>query len=741
MKILNPNLLVVSLLFPLSCGLVQAQTTKEKPSLHIQKAKGAIKIDGILNEDDWNAAVIASDFFQNYPNDTSYALTKTEVKVTYNIEFIFIGAICYDDIPGEFVIQSLKRDFSYPVSDAFAVYIDPFNDHLNGFSFAVNPLGVQREGLIQGGGGNFGVTTSWDNKWFSEVKHYDGYWIVEMAIPFKSIRYNAEAVIWGVNFSRNDLKRNESSSWSPVPTNFNIAALAFTGKMIWDNPPAKAGANIAFVPYAIGNTSEDYENNSPIEYGGNIGGDVKVAVSSSLNLDLTVNPDFSQVEVDRQQTNLTRFSLFFPEQRQFFIENSDLFSDFGFRQLRPFFSRNIGLYKGNAVPIIAGARLSGKVNKKLRIGLLNMQTNSDAGLELDAQNYSVAAFQQTVIGNSYIGGILVNRQAYNNNEFSANDYNRVAGLDFNLVSKNNKWQGKVLYHRSFSPENPDNSYAHASFLLHNTKHIFAMWNHEYAGENYNAEVGFVSRNKQYNSKTGKFEKTSYYRLEPSVELKFYPKSGPVNFHGPAIYINNYYDQNFNPTDLFYMPHYKVNFKNTAIVEVHYHEFFTKLLYDFDVTYSGGAPLPAGSYHYRNFLLKYDTDKRKRINGNLRLNYGGFYNGEILTINGELNYRQQPWGIFSLSFEQNEIRLPDSFANASISLIGPKFELSFTKSVFFTTFFQYNTQLNNVNINARFQWRFKPMSDLYIVYTDNYYSPDFAIKNRALVVKLIYWLNL
>jgi len=552
--------------------------------------------------------------------------------------------------------------------------------------------------------------------------------------------YNKDLSSWGINFARIDLKRNEVSVWSPIPINFKTGALAFTGSLAWDAPPQEAGINISLIPYAIGNGAWDFENSTPDDYGGNVGGDAKIALSSSLNLDLTINPDFSQVEVDRQQTNLTRFNLFFPEKRQFFIENSDLFGQFGFRQIRPFFSRNIGLHNGMPIQIMGGARLSGKVSKSTRIGIMSLQTSSNDSLGVESQNYGVVAIQQTLFGNSYLGGIFVNRHAIEDDKFSANDYNRIVGLDFNLVTKNSKWRGKIFYHHSLTSQELSNSFTHASWLMYDSKRFFAMWNHEYVGENYMAEVGFVPRNQQYNSEIDAFESVSYYRLEPMFQYKIYPKSGPINYHGPALYINNYYDVDFQSTDRFYMPNYKINFRNTAVFEIHYHEYFTKLIYDFDVTYSGGTPLPAGNYDYRSVLVKYESNKRKKLNGKLKAIYGGFYNGTKLSVNGDLSYRMQPWGIFSLNIEQNEITMPDSFPDASIWLIGPKIELSFTKNMFFTTFFQYNTQMDNVNINARFQWRFKPMSDLYIVYTDNYYSPKFGIKNRALVIKLIYWIS-
>jgi hypothetical protein len=728
---------------------------KPAPSLSLKKATGIIELNGILDEADWQKAEIAGDFYQNFPADTSFAKTKTEVKVTYDDNFIYVGAICYDDMGSNYVIQSLKRDFSYSESDAFAVFIDPFNDQTNGFSFAVNPLGVQREGLLQAGGGN-GVTATWDNKWFSKVtRNKDGY-VVEMAIPFKSVRYNDDISTWGINFSRNDLQRNENSSWAAVPRNFNIATMAFTGQLNWDNPPKKAGTNISIIPYAITGAINDYQNDT-LYTQLNAGLDAKIAVTSSLNLDLTINPDFSQVEVDNQPVNLTRFSISLPEKRQFFIENSDLFSRFGFRQIRPFFSRRIGIHQGQTVPILYGTRLSGKVNDKWRIGLMNMQTSAKDFVSttdtttLLGQNYTVAAVQRQVFKRSNIAAIFVNRQQLDNEGIEHSNYNRIAGLDYNIASADNKWQGKLFYHQAIAPGQKTNYEAssNASWLMYSTQKLFVMWNHEYVGKKYNAEVGFVPRNNVNNTRdttNGKFgtnERTTYWRLEPMAEYKFYPKSGPINFHGPALYYNLYTDHNFDVTDAFIMPHYKVNLRNTSSVQLHYHEWYTKLPYGTDVTFLFNDPsdtIPSGEYRYRGGVLKLQSDKRKKLNWNANIAYGSYYIGDKFTINGGLKYRIQPWGVFSMTYSNDRITLPAPYGSANITRIGPKIELSFTKSVFFSTLVQYNTQIENVNINARLQWRFKPMSDLYIVYTDNY-DPYLRAKNRALVVKFIYWLSL
>ena len=585
---------------------------------------------------------------------------------------------------------------------------------------------MQREGLIQGGGG-FGVTTSWDNRWKAETSFYPDKWIVEMAIPFKTIRYNEELTKWRINFSRNNYKCNETSCWISVPRNQNVASLGFTGDLIWDNPPPRAGANISLIPYVALNQHSDYQNDTSTWKPG-AGFDAKIAVTSSLNLDLTVNPDFSQVEVDRQVTNLDRFSIFFPERRQFFIENSDLFGQFGFSRIRPFFSRRIGLSNGQAIPILGGARLSGKLNQNWRVGFMNMQQEGVGIINSPAQNYTVAAFQRQVLKSSNIAGIFVNRQGFSGNSPEWNDYNRLAGIDFNYYSQDFKWRGKAFYHQTFDNDPDVHEGAQAVWLMYNTPKLQVHYNHEWVGRNYNAEVGFVPR-------------TGYFRFEPIASYWNYPKKGIFQSHGPSLYSSIYWNYDWELTDRQIRASYNFKFLNQAVASVGVTDWFLKLQFPFDVTNTGGTALPVGDYYYRNVSASYTSDFRKRFNYNAYGNYGSYFNGTKLTWGGSVNYRTQPWGQFGLSFENNNIQQPDSFPDANLWLIGPQIQVSFTKSIFLTTFFQYNTQINNFNINARFQWRFKPMSDLFIVVTENHASDNFGIKNRAVALKLNYWLTL
>ncbi len=465
-----------------------------------------------------------------------------------------------------------------------------------------------------------------------------------------------------------------------------------------------------------------------------------MAITSSLNLDLTIRPDFSQVEVDRQVTNLSRFSLFFPEQRQFFIENNDLFARFGFSKIRPFFSRRIGLESGQVVPILGGFRLSGKVNQNWRIGVMSMQTEGGVPQGSRSQNFVVAAVQRRVFKRSNIGMIFVNKQAFDKFNPQWDDYNRLLGLDFDLASADGKWGGKAFYHHTFSPGDKAFVGANATWLMYRSANVTAHWNHEFVDKNYNAEVGFVPRLSQFNPETGEIERKTYWRLEPNFDYKFYPKNGDVvNWHGPTIYYDGFFDKKFLETDRRIYLGYKVKFKNTSYLEGGYNEYFTKLFFDTDVTFTDQTVISKGGYNYRDGYLFYKTDVRKRLTTEASANYGSYYSGTKFSSSITVGFRAQPFAILSVAYDQNQIWLPNG-RRGSLHLIGPKFEFSFTRSIFFTTFFQYNTQQDNFNINARFQWRFKPMSDLYLVYTDNY-DQTLSVKNRAVVLKLIWWITL
>ena len=689
-------------------------------------------MDGILDETAWQEAFVAKDFTQNFPADGIAPTAQTEVRMTFDGLNFYVSAIMFGQGPNEYMVSSLKRDFSFFGSDSFMLYMDPFQDQTGGFAFGVSPMGVEREGVMYNG---FQSNNDWDNKWESKTKRYEDRWVVEMRIPFKTLRYKSESEKWLINFTRQDMLNNQRSSWAPVPRQFFVSSLAYAGAIIWDERPPKAGANVSIIPYTSGGTIKNFETGDPAETNFDMGFDAKVAVTSGLTLDLTVNPDFSQVEVDRQQTNLSRFELFFPERRQFFLENQDLFSDFGSTQIRPFFSRRIGLNSG----ILGGARLSGKINNKWRVGLLNMQTTAEEqnGIGRPAQNFLVGTVQRQIFGQSNISFIAINKQQFDfaktdsTSAFSGErqDYNRLMGLEYNIRSSTTKWLGKVFFHKAFSPEVDFKDFAHGAMLTYKLRTVELSWNHEWVGKNFNAEVGYVPRQ-------------GYFRIRPGAKYLIFPKESKINNHEFSVGFDQFVDGSQTVTDRTTSLEYQLTFLNTSELQFGYKNMFVKLFNPFDPTRTGGLELPTGNEQdWNEYSVSYKSDAREILNFNLRAQYGGFFNGERFQLSGAMSYRFQPYGSIALSASYNDIDLPIGFNDTKFLLIGPRIDVTFTDKIFLTTFVQYNEQADNLNLNARFQWRFKPVSDLFVVYTENYLPESISSKNRALVLKLTYWLNL
>lgn len=725
--------------------------TARAQSLTARKITGTITLDGEMNEPEWLTADIATHFRQYFPFDTSYANAQTEVRVLYDDQNIYLFAKMYNTGPRTYVTPSLRRDFRGEANDGISFVFDTFRDRTNAFMFGLNPYGVQREGLIANGGGvgSNDFTLTWDNKWYSAARQFDGYWTAEVAIPFKSIRFKDGETSWYVNFYRIDSHYAERSTWSPIPRNFDIVNLAFCRELKWEQPLKKPGANVSIIPYVADLRSKNFLEGSPTRHDLQFGGDAKVAVSPALNLDLTVNPDFSQVEVDQQVTNLDRFEIFFPERRQFFLENADLFAGFGVDGTRPFFSRRIGIAVDTATgqnlqnPLYFGARLSGKLNNNLRLGMLSVQAAKEKSIGLPSVNYSVATIQQKIWSRSNIGFIFINKQAFQDSlegDFTIRpeNYNRVAGFDFNLATADNKWNGKVFYHHSFKPDNPDSSFATGGFINYNTYNWQIELFARSVGKNYAPETGFVRRR-------------DIQQVAGTIFYNFYP-SGKIQSHGPGFDYDFLGNQTYGLMDWDINFLYRIRWKNTSRLNFRLRRDYIYLFRPYDPTETRGPQLDADTDYYNYVALaEYLSDARKLFFYQLRFRTGGYFNGQRNAAEGQIGYRFQPYGSLSVDFAFNRIRLPDPYKDADLILLSPRIDITITRDLFWTTFVQYNNQINNVNINSRLQWRFAPVSDLFLVYTDNYatetYTEDTLLitrgqpKLRAFVFKLTYWLNI
>ena len=716
--------------------------------IKVYKTDSDIILDGVLDEPFWFDCELVDNFYQQFPDDSIKSKLLTEVRIAYSDQRIFLSGKMYDSVPEKYLINSLKRDFGGPENESVTFTFDTYNDQKNAFNFGITPYNVQREVLISeggtstwgGGGGRSSgpswFNSTWNTRWESYVKKYDDYWIVELSIPFKSLRYRKDSRIWGFNVWRNNVVTNEKSNWTTIPKGYNMYNLSYAGKIEFDTDLPFSGKNIILIPYISGSGFDDKIGLEDKKFKPEFGLDLKVGLTSSLNLDITVNPDFSQVEVDEQRTNLTRFELMYPEKREFFIENSDLFSDVGDYRNRPFFSRRIGItydsiqeqYIQN--PIIFGAKLSGKIGENYRVGILNMQTQKLSSINQQGVNYGMAVVERRIFSNSRISTFLINKQPINNDNFIFQSFNRVAGVELKLLSNNTNFSSDLFYNQSFDNFKTKNTYSWGGNAVYTNSKIRITNYFSKVAENYNPEVGFIRRK-------------NIFFYSPSVRYLFYPEKGKVNNHGPEIDYEFYNHPVYGDTDRKLELQYSISLNNSSRFSFDLEKSYTFLLEEFDPTRSGVEYLPSETgYNYNRYSINYNSNTQKPFSFRLNSKVGGFFNGDIYTYGLSINYKFVPHVNMDFSYSNNKIKLP--YASSNLASYSTKVEVSFNTKLFLTTFFQYNSQIDNINLNTRLQWNFKPLSDIYLVYTDNYFAKGselFNLKNRSLALKFNYWINI
>ncbi|GAB5475328.1 MAG: hypothetical protein Mars2KO_34270 [Maribacter sp.] len=730
-----PNLFW-GLLLLLSSFVSFSQTDK---SFSVKLISESVQLDGALDEPFWENADGPHDFQQYFPSDSILAENQTDIKMVYDNTTLYIG-IRVESVGDDWVIPSLRRDFRASGNDNVNLVFDTFNDGTNAFMFGINPYGVQREVLISGGGLDLrGFNTAWDVKWKGESKRYSGYYTAELAIPLTSFKFKEGETKWRFQCYRFDMQSNERSVWYNVPQNQLVISLAFMGDMFFEQPLGKSRTPVALIPYINTISEKDFEGDLS-DTRLKVGGDAKVSIGNGMNLDITLNPDFSNVEVDDIITNLTRFEIGLPERRQFFVDNSDLFGSFGgSRDANPFFSRRIGIARDttdNSIEnrIIGGVRLSGKLNEDWRLGFLNIQTDEDIANEIASNNNMMFALQKKVFSRSNIGMFLINKQSFKDYDFIARDeeYNRVVGMDYNLASKDNSWFGKFYLHKSFQPDDNTGNFSSGAFIGRNSRRFNFFHDMAYIGEDFQSDLGFVPRK-------------DIFKTATSAEVVFWPKSDVINSHGFEVFpiITWRPGLDFKQTDHVYNLNWNVNFQNQSMGGIGFSNSFIFLTEPFDPTNTDGAvELPGNQgYYFNSITAAYESNRANVFAIEAETSVGRFFNGNRFSFMGQFNLRLQPKALISLALNYDKLSLPAPYSSADLWLISPRFEFTFNKSLFWTTILQYSNQRDNLGINSRLQWRFAPLSDLFIVYNDNYFVNTFAPRYRSINLKFTYWLNI
>ena len=691
-------------------------------------------IDGRMDDEVWQGAEPLTGFVQANPFEGQPATERTEVRILFDDDALYIGATLYDSDPDGIIATDARRDSGLDDTDSFRVILDTYHDLQNGFVFGTTPAGLEYDGQVSnaggGGGGGGGpqmrartgsgggFNLNWDASWSVATSVGDYGWSAEFAIPLRTLRYGTSPQTWGINFQRNIRRKREEDFWSPIARIYNLYRLSSAGELHGLELPAPR--NLKVIPYGLGAGGRDYSLEGETQSNFDFGVDAKVGVTPSLNIDLTYNTDFAQVEVDDQQINLTRFNLFFPEKRPFFLENAGNFSMGRGSSVDLFFSRRIGIGpNGVPVPILGGARLSGKAGD-YNLGLLNMQTQEVPDV-VAANNFTVMSLSREFGERSSLGAMFVNRMGTGAAALE-DDWNRTFGVDGQLgIGEHLTFTGFAA--RTVTPGYEDldgGEYAYSArgeFFRNDIRLWLGMTE---VSPNFNPEVGFLRRKAYRNLDYGWF---GYYR----------PKSLPIfrELRPHITYTGFRTLDGFLETSRLHVDNH-FDFENGYYLSPAFNRITEGLLEPFEIR--EGIVVPPGTYQHWQLGWRWNTDRSDPVSYSGGLDYGGFLSGEQRTLDTTLNYR---WGtrlITSASWLYNDIELPEGAFVANLGQFRASF--NFTPLIYLQALVQYNDDADIWSSNVRFSWLNTAGTGLFVVYNDTEGLGNVLIgpQNRSLTVK-------
>jgi len=698
---------------------------KPRPKAAALALENAPLIDGdVLNDEIWKAMRPIGDLSQAQPNFGEPSSEKTEIRVAYTPEVFYVSVVCYDSNPNSLVVSDARRDADLTNTDAFLFILDTYKDGQNGFIFGTNSLGVEYDAQVDNEGqGNFnqnrqqggtigGFNLNWDGAWEVKTKVGDFGWSAEFAIPLRTLRFQS-GKDWGINFRRNIRKSNEIAFWAEMPVGLDLKRLSLAGTLT--NLDLRSPGNLKVIPYVLTRFDSDYtQPETDHQTGFEIGGDVKYSITPSLTLDLTYNTDFAQVEVDDQQVNLDRFNLFFPEKRPFFLENAGLFSVGSPGEVDLFFSRRIGIGdNGNVVPIIGGARLSGKLNRT-NVGFLSMWTEDVNDKGIEENNFTVARVNHEFKGRSALGAVFINREGLQ----SDNNYNRTFALDGKLgLGRKARMSG--FYAQTKDPNERDNARSFKFQTTYNWNNLEMRAAYTEVGEGFNPEVGFLLR-----SSFKKPEGLILYHLRPKR-----PDAKILEYR-PHISYRGYWNfDGFQETGFLHLDNH---FEWKSGLELHTGVNITKegVVNPFDISRGRNVIVDPGVYNHAESQLIFFTNQSKPFSLNLRSVIGGSFGGTryIETITGR--YRAGDRFNIDATFQYNNFQLPNGDFTANI--LSTRLSYAFKPNIYLQGLIQHNTSNKLWAANVRFGWLQQANTGLFVVW--NYNLQDGDPLNNSFIIK-------
>jgi hypothetical protein len=699
-------------------------------------------MDGRVAEDAaWRDVPPLVDFWQTAPDAGQPASERTEVRILYTDDTLYFGIILWDRDPSGLTVSDSRRDSPLDDSDSFRIVLDTYRDRQNGFVFATNPAALEYDGQVTGEGSNNpfgggaggggaggrqlagsggGFNLNWDGSWAVRTAILDSGWSAEFAIPFRTLRYEpGDGREWGMNFQRTIRRRKETSYWAPLPIQFDLLRVSLAGALTGLDLPAPR--NLKLVPYALGEARQRGASSTDAKYLGDVGLDLKYSVTPSLTFDGTINTDFAQVEVDEQQINLDRFNLFYPEKRPFFLENAGLFAVGSPSEAEVFFSRRIGIADdGTAIPIYAGARLSGR-SGPVNVGFLNMQTGEGNGGD-PANNFTVARVRRDFMDRSGLGAIFVGRLA-TGDRAGEDDHNHAFAVDGRWgIGRTGLVSGWAA--RTATPGVSRDQQAYQIQARNDTQPLTVSLTYLETGEHFNPEVGFLSR-------TGGFRKVEglvFSRLRPKGMSKFQEIRPHSNYRA---YWNH---AGFQETSYWHIDS-SWELKNAWEFSTGVNLTGEGVIEPFEIY--PGVVVPPGTYDHVEAQLSLQSNDGAPVSGRIQVNVGGFFGGDRLRLTPQLRVRAGERFSTEVSWDRNDVDLP--WGQFVTNLGRVRVSYSFSPRVFVQSLVQYNDRANLWSSNFRFGFLQQANTGLFIVYTDSHLIDDPLLAprraDRSLIIKI------
>jgi len=721
------------------------EAVRAEPIATAVRIDAAPLVDGRLDDAVWADAPAMSDFVQREPLDGRPATERTEVRVVFDDDAIYVGVWAFDKYAEGIVSGEAIRDYQVSESDHVLLVVDTYSDEQNGFVFGTTPAGIEYDGQVAnegsgggfflgGGGGNNrqrfqagaggGFNKNWDGSWTVATTIDGAGWYAEFRIPFNTLRYGEDNTAWGFNVARRVRRLNEESFWSPVPREFNLYRLNYAGELRGVDPPFRRLGSAT--PYVLGSTARDYEaGETGFGSDAEFGGEAKLQITQGLTLDLTANTDFAQVEVDDQQVNLTRFSLLFPEKRPFFLENAGLFT-VGAGGADLFFSRRIGISGGQPVPIKGGGRLSGKL-AGLNVGLLHIRTDGRyEGTEvIQPENaYSVVRLAKELPSRSRIGGLFVDR----NSDLSG-DFNRTYAVD-GRVGVGDALTVTSFLARTETPGLTEADHAWDLTAGWTSNSVRATVTAREIGEDFNPEVGFLPRDgHRY------YQLFGMYYIRPERTLReIRPHISYFTYRSRRSGLQ----RGFEETSRW---HIDTHWQWPSGMELHTGGNLTLegLTEPFEIRGTDVVVAP-GTYEGWETVLVFNTDRSRTVVLDSRFEFGSFLSGDRRGSSATVTFRQGDRFSTGLRLDYNDVSLVEG--DFTTTLAGFNFGYFFTPRIYLQSTVQYSDQIDTWSANARFGWLNTAGTGLFIVYNETQGIEDLSGPlGRSLIIKFTRQFNL